>query len=405
MAKSVKILGIIMAGGKGERLYPLTLERTKPSVQFAGKYRIIDFVLSNFVNSGIYSIYVLVQYKSQSLIEHIRSSWRRQGMLASHFITVVPPQMRRGGSDWYRGTADSVSQNINLILDAKPDIVAIFGGDHIYRMDIKDMVNFHLKTKSEVTVACCPFPSTEAAGFGQVDIGPDFVIKNFREKPKSNTAGGSGGEVFVSMGNYIFNTDSLISILSKDNSLCDFGRDILPRIVRERKVSAYDFSKNKLAGIKPYEKKGYWQDVGTIKHFWEANMDVLGKNPLLDLNNESWPIYSSSLNCPPARVDESSIENSLISEGCIIEKASIKNSILGRAVKVEPMAVIEDSIIMDFTFVKQKARIKKAIVDRFNNIPAGAKIFQGGDSGLFFEDSSGIVVVKRGSRNKGFLYE
>ncbi|MDD5583609.1 MAG: sugar phosphate nucleotidyltransferase, partial [Candidatus Omnitrophica bacterium] len=206
-----EILAMVMAGGRGERLYPLTLERTKPSVPFGGKYRIIDFALSNLINSGIYSIYVLVQYKSQSLIEHIRTTWIREGVLPRHFITLVPPQMR-GTKEWYRGTADSIYQNINLIYDFKPRFVAIFGGDHIYRMNIKDMVDYHLRKKAKLTVAVIPVAAKEAYQFGVVDVDSSFKIKKFREKPSLDHS----KTVYASMGNYIFDTDFLMETLNED---------------------------------------------------------------------------------------------------------------------------------------------------------------------------------------------
>ncbi len=405
MIRNIKILAMIMAGGRGERLYPLTLDRTKPSVPFAGKYRIIDFVLSNFINSGIYSIYVLVQYKSQSLIEHIRSGWKRQGMLSSHFITVVPPQMRRGQKEWYRGTADSIYQNINLILDFKPDLVAVFGGDHIYRMNINDMIHAHITKKADVTVACMPCCKEQAGAFGIVDIDANAMVKRFREKPK-NLSLIRGQEVFISMGNYIFSTNALIESLRADdaykNSSHDFGKDVIPSLVAQKKrVFSYDFSKNKVPGLKPYEKKEYWQDVGTIKSFWQSNMEILGENPVFDLDNRQWPIYASSLDCPPAKIVKSEIVNSCLAEGCILSNAFVKNSILGRSVILEADVEIENSIIMDFCLIKKGAKIRNAIIDRFNVIPAHTRIGYNRlqDARAYHYDvESGIVVVKRGAR-------
>jgi len=410
LKKTVKkegILAIVMAGGKGERLYPLTLERSKPSVPFGGRYRIIDLVLSNLVNSGIYSIYVLVQYKSQSLIEHIRTGWRRQGVSPRHFITVVPPQMRRDElPDWYRGTADSVYQNINLILDFSPKAVAVFGGDHIYRMNIKEMVNFHFRAKADVTIACVPFPTPQAQNFGILETNEAGEVVSFQEKPNSEKLKAVENEYsLVSMGNYIFDTDILIDNLLEDSSLSsshhDFGRDIIPRLIKKARVFAYDFSRNRIPGLKDYEEKAYWRDVGNIKSFFDANMDLLGECPRIDLSNQYWPIYASSLELPPAKINKSEVVNSLISEGVIISRAQIRNSILGRGVIVEKGCLIEDSIVMDFTQIRSNTRVKKTIIDRFNIIEPdsyiGCNTAEDGKR-YFVDKEAGIVVVKRGPR-------
>ncbi len=397
------VLAIVLAGGKGERLHPLTLERTKPSVPFGGKYRIIDFALSNLINSGIYSIYVLVQYKSQSLIEHIRTSWRRAGVLSRHFITVVPPQMRKEEiKEWYRGTADSVYQNINLIYDFKPKFVAIFGGDHVYRMNIKEMVDYHVRHKAKVSVAVTPIVKNQAHHFGIVDVDNSFRVKKFIEKPSYE-----GEEhVFASMGNYIFNTDVLIDILEKHArkpSSHDFGKDIMPYILRKKvPLYAYDFTKNRIPGVRRYEDRCYWRDVGTIQSYWEANMDLLGQKPRLDLYNLDWPIYASNLNSPPAFTSNSVIENSLIAEGVRITGAEVKNSIIGRDVIIEEGSKIQDSIIMDFTHIQTKCTINKTIIDRYNEIDSRARIGVDNkeDATKFYLDSSGITVVKRGARKE-----
>ena len=395
------ILALVLAGGRGERLHPLTLERTKPSVPFGGKYRIIDFALSNLVNSGIYSIYVLVQYKSQSLIEHIRTTWRKFGVLPKHFITVVPPQMRRENiREWYRGTADSVYQNINLIYDFKPKMVAIFGGDHIYRMDIGQMVDFHIKNKAKLTISVIPVSSKEAQKFGILKINKNLEIEDFREKPYI-----SGDEyVYASMGNYIFDADLLVKVLedvAKKTTTHDFGRDIIPYLVKKGiRVMAYDFSKNRIPALKKYEEQFYWRDVGTIDSYWRANMDLLGRRPILDLDNKSWPIYASNLDIPAAYIADSDVNNSLVGEGSRIYGAKVINSIIGRNVAIEDGCNIKDSIIMDFTNIKRKSKLRKAIVDRFNIIDREALIGfdASADKKNYFVDSSGIVVLKRGSR-------
>lgn len=399
-ASKESILALVLAGGKGERLHPLTLERTKPSTPFGGKYRIIDFALSNLINSGIYSIYVLVQYKSQSLIEHIRTTWITEGLLSKHFITVVPPQMRRA-KEWYRGTADSIYQNINLIYDFKPKYVAIFGGDHIYRMNIKQMLEYHLQKNSQLTISTIPIDSQEAYQFGIIDVNDDLRVTGFREKPhlaKKQT-------VLASMGNYIFNTDLLIDALEEDakkDTSHDFGKDIIPYLVKKKAdVFAYDFSRNRIPALKEYETKAYWKDVGTIGSYFNANMDLLGKEPKLNLDNQDWPIYASNLNCLPVYTVGSQIENCLICEGTKIFNSHIKNSILGRAVTIEEGCVIENSIIMDFSRIGKSSHIKNTIIDRFNTIGEKSRI--GFDKKVdrknnYVDLASAITVVKRGSR-------
>lgn len=399
------VLALILAGGKGERLYPLTAERTKPSVPFGGKYRIIDFALSNMVNSGIYSMYVLVQYKSQSLIEHIRSTWSRTGVVPRHFITVVPPQMRREEiKEWYRGTADSVYQNINLIYDFKPAVVAIFGGDHIYRMDINKMVEYHLREKAHLTISVVPIKSREAVKFGIVEFGDDFKIKNFKEKPQMT----GEDEVYASMGNYIFDAEVLVDSLeevSQKSTTHDFGHDIIPHLVNKgAKVMAYDFSKNKVPSIKQYEDSAYWRDVGNIESFWQANMDLLGGNPRLDLDNEAWPIYSSQVQAPSAYIADSEIHNVRLSEGSRVHGSRIRNSLIGRSVKIDEGCEIEDSIIMDFTQIGKNVKIKKTIIDRYNIIKPGMLIDcdRELDPKIYYKDPSGITVLRRGSRRSPY---
>ncbi len=396
------ILAFVLAGGRGERLFPLTAERSKPSVPFGGKYRIIDFTLSNLLNSGIFSIYVLVQYKSQSLIEHVRTSWLKAGFLPEHFITVVPPQMRRKEREgWYKGTVDSIYQNINLIYDYKPKLVAIFGGDHIFRMDIKKMIDFHLEKKSHLTISAIPIKACEASQFGIMDVGSDGKIKSFVEK-----ASFSGRrKMLASMGNYIFNADFLVHLLENKSSkekINDFGKDLMPYLVRKKaRIFAYDFSENRVPGLKPHEADFYWRDVGTISSYWKANMELLGGKPVLDLNNQSWPIYASHIDVAPANIFDSRFENSLICEGSNVSGANIRNSIIGRLVTIEKGCRIENSIIMDHTLIKKSSLVKKAIIDRFNVLPAYSQI---GKSHAKILDShtldpSGIVVVRRGAHS------
>jgi len=402
-----EVLALVLAGGKGERLHPLTLERTKPSVPFGGKYRIIDFALSNLTNSGIYSIYVLVQYKSQSLIEHIRTTWRKAGVMPQHFITVVPPQMRLEGiSDWYRGTADSVYQNINLIYDFKPKIVAIFGGDHVYRMNVRQMIDFHLKKKAKVTVSAVPVKSKESVHFGIVETDSDSRIINFKEKPFIS----EDKSVLASMGNYIFDADVLIEALgevtAQQATTHDFGKDILPHLVgKKANVYAYDFSHNRIPALKKYEESFYWRDVGTIEQYWQANMDLLGRTPKLDLDNPSWPIYASNLYSPPSYIFNSTVDNSLLCEGTKVYGSNVKNSIIGRDVIIEEDCQIQDSIIMDFTVIGKHSKIKRAIVDRCNVIEQNTSIGLNHEQDVkkYVVDDCGIVILKRGSRKADYL--
>ncbi|OGR86650.1 MAG: glucose-1-phosphate adenylyltransferase [Elusimicrobia bacterium RIFCSPHIGHO2_02_FULL_57_9] len=400
IAPTRRVLGIIMAGGKGERLYPLTHERSKPSVPFGGKYRIVDFVLSNFVNSGIHSIYILVQYMSQSLIDYLRGSWHTVGLTRDQFITVVPPQMRLGDM-WYRGTADAVRQNLNLIRDFDPDMVAVFGADHIYRMDIGQMMQFHMERGAEITIATIPVPLKSASFFGIVEVDAKGKVATFVEKPENpKPLPGDAGHALSSMGNYLFNTDVLVRILEDETAQAnlDFGKSILPDIHKKFKAYAYDFSTNVLPGLKPYEEKGYWRDVGALSSYYQANMDILGARPKINLNNRKWFIHAGSYEGPPAKIIDGKFSNCIIGDGCFLRDAAIKNSILGRGVHVHDGAIIEDSIVMDFCKIRSEAKLKRVIVDRFNDIPSKETIGHSAakDAERYFVDASGIVVLPRG---------
>jgi len=401
-----KYLAYVIAGGKGERLYPLTKERSKPSVPFGAKYRLIDFVLSNLINSGIYSIYVVVQYKSQSLIEHIRTGRRRSGLALNHFMTVVPAQMRTRDVSWYKGTADAIYQNINLILDAKPDIVAVFAADHIYRMDVMQMINFHLSNKADVTVATLPASEAETHKFGIAKVDKKGRIKGFVEKPSQPELllKDSGG-VCSSMGNYIFDAGVLVDILFKDarkkDSEHDFGKSIIPRLIKKSKVLSYSFKKNIVPGVNPHEERAYWRDVGNLESFVSANMDLLGDRPKMDLNNKEWPIMTADFDGPPSRMLGGEVINSIIGEGVVIDRASISHSVIGRGVIIEKGSTVEDSIIMGFSKIGKGCKIRKAVIDRFNAIQDGAIIGYDHkkEKKLYHVDpGSGIVVIPRGAR-------
>lgn len=396
---------MIMAGGKGERLHPLTRERSKPAVPFGGRHRLIDFVLSNFVNSDLHSIYVLVQYKSQSLIEHLRLTWRTSGMLPDYFVTVVPPQMRFGNA-WYRGTADAVLQNLNLVDDLAPDVVAIFGSDHIYRMDVTQMLAFHQEADAEVTVAARAVPIAEASQFGVLAVDGHGRVCQFDEKPADpRPMPGDPRRALVSMGNYLFSRPALVDALLADarrSTDHDFGRSIIPEMVPGGRVFAYDFQKNDVPGVKPYEEQGYWRDVGTIDSYWTAHMDLLGEAPRFDLDNDHWPIRTGTHAGPAARFIGGDVDNAQIGEGSLVKRATIRNSILGRSVWVNEGAIIEDSIVMDHTTVGKGARLRRAIVDRYNIIPADTEIGldPAADRRRHHVDPSGLVVVPRGGRRE-----
>ena len=367
-----RVLAMILAGGKGARLMPLTEARSKPAVPFGGAYRIVDFVLSNFYNSGILGMHVMVQYRSQSLIEHLRKAWRI-GDGDRQFVTVVPPQMN-SGAGWYEGTADAVYQNLNLIRDFAPDIVAVFGADHIYRMDIRQMLQFHLDREAEVSVATLPVPVADAQGFGIVETDRTSRVIGFDEKPlRPQSMPGDAAHALSSMGNYLFNADVLVQALEEDaktGGSHDFGRDILPRLIKTNRVMAYNFLENEVPGVAYHEEVGYWRDVGTIQAYWQANMDLLGDTPTCDLRNREWPIRTEPSFGPPASLVNCYIDHALIGEGSRAIEADIRRSIIGRHVRIERGAYIEDSVIFDRTHIGAGAKLQRVVVDRHNTIPA-----------------------------------
>ena len=377
--KQPRVLALILAGGKGERLMPLTQVRSKPAVPFGGTYRLIDFVLSNFYNSGITAMHVMVQYRSQSLIEHLRRAWHI-GDGDRQFVTVVPPQMNlhRG---WYEGTADAVYQNLTLIHDFNPDIVAVFGADHIYRMDIRQMVRAHQEREADVSVATLPVPLASAQGFGIVDVDRGSRIVGFEEKPSDpKRLPGQPDRALSSMGNYLFNTDVLIRALEENaerEGSHDFGKDILPRLIRQERVMAYNFQENEIPGLAYYEESGYWRDVGTIPAYWQANMDLLGDMPLNDLRNPEWPIRSEPSFGPPASVVNCYLDHAVIGEGSRLIEADIRRCIIGRHVRIEAGAHIEDSVILDHARIGAKAHLRRVVIDRNNEIPAGVELGHG----------------------------
>lgn len=404
----LKVLGIVLAGGKGTRLWPLTRERAKPAVPFGGKYRIIDFVLSNFVNSGIYSIYVLTQFRSQSLLQHLSEGWQVSGLLKSHFITNVPAQMRSEKESWYQGTADAIFQNINLIEQSDPHFVAIFGGDHIYRMNIGGMIDFHMAKKAEVTVAAIPVPKHQAIEFGVIEADSDGRIAGFIEK-KANapTMPGDASRVYASMGNYIFSTRTLLELLKADatdpKSHHDFGMDILPKLAGNSPMYAYNFETNRIPGDLE-DMAPYWRDVGTIDAFYEANMDLNHVKPDLNLYNREWPVRSTSYPDPPAKFvfDEEGRRgqalDSIVSGGCILSGGLVRKSVLGRGVRVNTGAVVEECVIMDNCDIGRRAKVRRAILDKNVRIPADAEVgfdLEADRARGWHVTESGIVVIGR----------
>lgn len=399
-----KVLAFILAGGKGERLFPLTAFRSKPSVPFGGRYRIIDFVLSNLVNSHIYSIYLLVQYKSQSLIEHVRQNWVLSPVIREHFVTVVPPQMRMG-PEWFQGTADAVFQNVNLIRQHNPELVVVFGADHIYRMDIRQMIDFHLEKDAFVTVAARPVPVEKASSFGVIQSDSDRRITGFQEKPKKPTPmPDDPTRAYVSMGNYIFRRDVLLEALARAErkKQHDFGAHVIPDLVDSGRVFAYDFATNMIPGTQTFEEKGYWRDVGTIASYFDAHMDMLGNRPSFEPNNSLWPIRPSNYEGPATKILRGDIRNSIIAEGVIIHRAKIVNSIIRSGVIIEDGATVEDSIIMDNAILKKGCRLKRVIVDKLNTINEKEEIGFDPEKDRFrcHIDSSGIAILPRGGRKR-----
>ncbi|MDA8090778.1 MAG: glucose-1-phosphate adenylyltransferase [Nitrospiraceae bacterium] len=397
-------LAFVLAGGKGERLFPLTAMRSKPSVPFGGRYRIVDFALSNMINSRIYSIYLLVQYKSQSLIEHVRHNWVLSSVIREHFVAVVPPQMRMG-PEWFQGTADAVFQNLTFISQMNPELVIIFGADHIYRMDIRQMIDFHLEKKADITVAARPVPIKEASSFGVIVTDSDKRILTFQEKPKEPVPMATDPErAYVSMGNYIFGRDFLVRALveAQVKRHHDFGKHILPASLDKGRVFAYDFSTNVLPDIKPYEETGYWRDVGTIKSFYDANMDMLGLTPKFDPMSSLWPIHPAFFEGAATKIISGEIANSVIADGCLIEGAAIRNSVIRSGVKIEKGVTIDNCIIMDNCVIKKGAKLKNAIVDKLNLIEQDETIGYDPGKDMFrcHIDSSGIAVLPKQGRKE-----
>ncbi len=407
MQNNYRALAIILAGGEGKRLAPLTRDRVKSAVPFGGAYRIIDFVLSNFVNSGFYKIKVLTQYKSHSLNTHLSRGWRLSPLL-DQYVDPVPAQMRRG-PHWFQGTGDAVYQNLNLILDDNPDFVCVFSGDHIFKMNISQMIEAHIQRNAQVTVSAIPVPIEEASAFGIVGMDDSGMATSFSEKPKKpEHMPGNPQMSLVSMGNYVFNTRLLIDVLTKDaqnkDSNHDFGKDILPKLTREGMVHVYDFSQNTIPGMTDIEQ-GYWKDIGQLDAYWQTHMDLVSVSPAFNLYNPNWIIRTYRPQVPPAKFVFADEENrrigvatdSIVSGGCIISGGQIDRTILSPSVRINSYSRVSESILFDNVDIGRYSRITRAIIEKGVRIPPHTVIGEDPveDKKRFHVSDSGVVVVTR----------
>ncbi len=401
------VLVIVLAGGEGKRLQPLTNDRAKPAVPFAGTYRMIDFALSNFANAGYRKIVVLTQYKSHSLDRHISMTWRFSTLLGD-YVTPVPAQMRRGPY-WFQGSADAIYQNLNLINDEKPDIVCVFGADHIYRMDPRQMVDEHMANNAGVTVAAIPVPKREAVDFGVIESDADGKIIAFHEKSANPpTMPGNDKMCLASMGNYVFDREALIDIVTpKDGEMNDLGGDVIPALTASGQARVYDFSKNDVPGQDERER-GYWRDVGTLDAFYDANMDLIAPVPVFNLYNDKWPVFTGRQALPPAKVsrgrggEPAFVDGSLICQGSIVSGGHVENSIIGPGSFVDHDAHVTDSILFPGVTIGPSARLHRCIVDKNVNIPEFARIGFDleQDAKQFTISDNGIVVIAKDQKIK-----
>ena len=398
-------MAMVLAGGKGTRLHPLTKERSKSAVPFGGKYRIVDFVLSNLINSGIYSIYVLTQFKAQSLLQHLRDGWQFGHVLKDQFIIPVPAQMRQG-ERWYEGTSDAIYQNMHLIERASPDLVAVFGADHVYRMDVTQMMAFHDEKGAKGTVAALPVAVEGSRYFRTIEIDQNWKIVRFHEKLSDPPEiPGRPGWTLASMGNYVFDTELLVEELRQDAAKADSGHDfegdMLPEMVQQCPIYAYDFMTNVVPG-ESAEGRGYWCDVGTIESYYEANMDLRSLRPSLNLYNLRWPLRTAQYPVGPTKFTlnqegrRGHALNSIVCEGCILTGAEVANSVLGQRVFVDNGATVTDSVVMENCYIGAGAKISKAIIDKNAHVPAGAQIGYDLDADRenYHVTGTGIVVVE-----------
>ncbi|MCR4290747.1 MAG: glucose-1-phosphate adenylyltransferase [Candidatus Scalindua sp.] len=394
------VLTIILAGGQGERLYPLTKDRAKPAVPFGGIYRIIDFTLSNCLNSGLRKIVVLTQYKSFSLDRHLRLGWNIFNNELGEYIEQIPPQQRIS-DQWYQGTADAVYQNIYTLEKEHPEMVVILSGDHIYKMDYRSMIRFHQEKRADLTIASMDVPLDEGKRFGVIEANEDNRIIGFHEKPSVPIPSPNNPDAaFASMGIYLFNTKTLVKVIiddTKKNTNHDFGKNIIPDMIHSKRVYAYPFG----------DENNYWRDIGTLDAYWEANMDLVQVSPEFNLYDKDWPIRTHKKQYPPAKTifnkdlpDERTdmILNSIVSGGCIISGAKVEGCVLSPDVRVDSHSEIYDSVIMESVRIGRNVKIRKAIIDKYVNIPDNMNIGydREEDSKHFTVTDSGIVVVRKG---------
>lgn len=409
MAAGKKIFGIVLAGGEGKRLMPLTADRAKPAVPFGGQYRLIDFALSNLINSQLRQIVVLTQYKSHSLDRHVSQTWRLDGMLNSYIASV--PAQQRLGKRWFSGSADAILQSLNLLRDERPDIVVVVGADHVYRMDFGQMLQAHIDSGATATVAAIRQPISLADQFGVIEVdGQDTSrIAAFREKP-SDPVGlpDSPGEVLASMGNYVFDADALIDAVVRDgdrpDSNHDMGGDIIPDFVSRGEAGVYDFNNNDVPGSTDRDRY-YWRDVGTIDSFFEAHTDLISALPVFNLYNREWPIFSQVLNSPPAKIVRDgrgalgTTIDSIVSLGSVISGAHLERSVLGPWATVDSGAKVVDSVVFERAVIEPNAFVGRAILDKDVVVAEGARIGVDPDRDRargFTVTESGITVVGKG---------
>ncbi len=399
-----RVLVMILAGGEGKRLAPLTADRAKPAVPFGGSYRIIDFVLSNFANAGYLKIVLLTQYKSHSLDRHVSQTWRFSTLLGN-YVTSVPAQMRRGPS-WFAGSADAVYQNLNLISDERPDVVCVFGADHVYAMDPRQMVEQHLASGAGVTVAAIPVSVAEGSQFGVIEVGEGDRIVRFHEKsPAPPTMPGDPTRVLASMGNYVFSTDVLVDAVTPSaqrHTPTDMGGDVIPALTAQGLARVYDFSTNELPGQAAHER-GYWRDVGTLDAYYEANMDLLAPLPPFSLYNPAWPVYSIQMPLPPAKLSygddwlPSRVYNCLLCAGSIVSGGSVDGSIIGPDVRIGAGAEVTDSILFPGVRIGAGARVHRSVLDKNVSVPPGVVVGldPARDAERFVLSDRGVVVVEK----------
>jgi len=406
MAVRPKVLSIVLAGGEGKRLMPLTMDRAKPAVPFGGTYRLIDFVLSNLVNAEMRQIAVLTQYKSHSLDRHISLTWRMSTMLGN-YVTPVPAQQRLG-PHWYQGSADAIFQSLNLITDDRPDYVVVFGADNIYRMDVSQMLDAHIDGGLGMTVAGIRVPRSQATAFGVIDAGADNKILEFLEKPAEPPGLPDDPEAsFASMGNYIFTTDALIDALHADSedsdSRHDMGGDIIPAFVNRGEGQVYDFTANSVPGSTDRDK-AYWRDVGTIDAYHEAHMDLVSIDPVFNLYNLDWPIWTYPVQMPAAKFTLRGLAlDSIVSPGCIISGGSIESSVLSPNVRVDEGSKVDHSVLLSNVRIGHKAIIRNAILDKNVVVPDGARVGVNHADDLargYTVSDSGVTIVGKGVKVK-----